>query len=102
VSILVDNGIRHSEQGKEVLVRLPQTRNAAVLAVINDAEPIPQEQLAHVFERFYRTDEARNSEGQHYGLGLAIAKAIAEAHRGTIEACCRENQVCFTVRLPKA
>ena len=102
VSILVDNGIRHSEQGKEVLVRLTQTRNAAVLAVINDAEPIPQEQLAHVFERFYRADEARNSEGQHYGLGLAIAKAIAEAHRGTIEAFCRENQVCFTVRLPKA
>ncbi len=101
VSTLVDNAIQHSQNGKEVFVSLTQTRNVAVLSVINDGEPIPQEQMAHLFERFYRVDEARNGEGKHYGLGLAIAKAITEAHHGKIDVSCYDGKVCFTVRLPK-
>ena len=49
----------------------------ALLSVMNDGEEIPPEQQKHLFERFYRTDEARTGEDGHYGLGLAIARAIA-------------------------
>lgn len=101
VSILIDNAIRHSHNGKEVSVSLTHTRSAAVFSVINDGEPIPQEQTAQLFERFYRADEARNGEDKHYGLGLAIAKAIVEAHHGKIEVSCYDGKVCFTAQLPK-
>ena len=101
VSILVDNAIRHSQNGKEVFISLTHTRSNAVFTVINDGEPIPQEQIAQLFERFYRADEARNGEDKHYGLGLAIAKAIVEAHNGKIEVSCYDGKVCFTARLPK-
>lgn len=101
VSILVDNAIRHSQNGKEVFISLTHTRSNVVFSVINDGEPIPQEQMAQLFERFYRADEARNGEDKHYGLGLAIAKAIVEAHNGKIEVSCYDGKVRFTVRLPK-
>ncbi len=101
VSILVDNAIKHSHNGKEVSVSLTHTRSNAVFTVINDGEPIPQEQMTQLFERFYRADEARNGEDKHYGLGLAIAKAIVEAHNGKIEVFCYDGKVCFTARLPK-
>ena len=70
-----------------------------LLSVINDGE-IPEEQRKHLFERFYRTDSARSDEGQNYGLGLAIAKAIAEAHKGTIDVHCSKGKVEFIVKLP--
>ena len=101
VSILIDNAIRHSQNGKEVFISLTHTRSTAVLSVFNDGEPIPQEQIAQLFERFYRADEARNGEDNHYGLGLAIAKAIVEAHHGKIEVSCFDGKVCFAIQLPK-
>ena len=101
VSILVDNAIQHSHNGKEVFVSLSQTRNEVVFSVINYGDPIPQEQMAKLFERFYRADEARNGEDKHYGLGLAIAKAIVESHHGKIEVSCYDGKVCFTARLTK-
>ena len=101
VSILVDNAIRHSQNGKEVFISLTHTRSNVVLSVINNGEPIPQEQIAQLFERFYRADEARNGEDKHYGLGLAIAKAIVDAHHGKIEVSCYDGKVCFMVQVPK-
>ena len=101
VSILVDNAIRHSQNGKEVFISLTHTRSNAVFSVINDGDPIQQEQMTQLFERFYRADEARNGEDKHYGLGLAIAKAIVEAHHGKIEVSCYDGKVCFTVQVPK-
>ena len=101
VSILVDNAIRHSRNGKEIFISRTHTRGNVVFSVINDGEPIPQEQMAQLFERFYRADEARNGEDKHYGLGLAIAKAIVEAHHGKIEVSCYDGKVCFTVQVPK-
>lgn len=101
VSILIDNGIRHTRNGKDILIRLTQTRNMAALSVVNDGEPIPREQMGRLFERFYRADEARSGEDKHYGLGLAIAKAIVEAHHGKIEVSCYDGKVCFTAQLPK-
>ncbi len=101
VSILVDNAIRHGKGGGEVLVRLTQAKNSAVLSVINDGDPIPKETAERLFERFYRADEARSSEEKHYGLGLAIAKAIVSSHKGKLELKCHDNKVEFTATIPQ-
>ncbi len=102
VSILVDNAIRHSTNGKEVEIVLTESRGHANLSVINASDPIPRETREKLFERFYRVDKARNSEDNHYGLGLAIAKAIVTAHNGKISVNCKDNKVCFTARIPKS
>ena len=84
VSILLDNAIRHSS-GKNININLKSKNNTIELNFINDSYEIPQEKLNHIFDRFYRVDEVRNSEDLHYGIGLSIAKAIVEKHGGNIE-----------------
>ena len=102
VSILVDNAITHSSGGTQVRISLTETKTAAQLSVINSASPIPNGQEERLFQRFYRVDEARNSESGHYGLGLAIAKAIVTAHGGKIEVKCRDDLVEFRTAIPKS
>ena len=53
-----------------------------------------------LFERFYRMDEARTGDDNHYGLGLAIAKAITQAHGGSISISCGNGKVTFSVSIP--
>ncbi|MBQ7994376.1 MAG: HAMP domain-containing histidine kinase [Solobacterium sp.] len=101
VSILLDNAIRHSDHGHEIGLTLLKDGKHIVLSVENNGKEIPADQQAHIFERFYRLDHARNSESSHYGLGLAIAKAICEAHGGTISVSCKDGKVLFTVVLPE-
>ena len=100
-SILIDNAIRHSEKGAEVLAVLKSERGWARLSVLNDGEEIPAEQQRQIFERFYRIDPARSDDG-HFGLGLAIARAIAEAHKGKIRLACHDGKIEFCVLLPLA
>ena len=99
VSILIDNALRHST-GTDIGLKLKKHGRSAVLTVENDADEIPPEKQKHLFDRFYRIDEARNSESGHYGLGLSIAKAVAERHKGSIAVSCRGGKVCFSVELP--
>ena len=99
-SILIDNAIRHSDSGKEVCIVLKKEKGHAVLSIVNDGKEIPVEHQKHLFERFYRTDTARTGEDNHYGLGLAIAKAIAVTHKGTIEVQCHDGKVEFMVKIP--
>ncbi len=99
VSVLLDNAVRHST-GEEIALSLKKQGHSAVLTVENDGEAIPEEKAAHLFDRFYRVDEARNDEGRHYGLGLSIAKAVAEKHGGSIGVSCADGKVTFTVTIP--
>ena len=99
VAVLLDNAIRHTT-GNQIDLILQKRAHNAVLSVTNDGEEIPPEKLEHLFDRFYRVDEARNSEDHHYGLGLSIAKAIVEKHGGSIEVSCSEGKVTLTVLLP--
>lgn len=100
VSILLDNAIRHSKEQGEVWLTLTKEHCFAKLSVINKGDEIPEEQRTKIFERFYRVDTARNSEDKHYGLGLAIAKAIATSHKGHIEVGCFNGFVEFKVQIP--
>ena len=100
VSILLDNAIRHSKGGDEVWLTLTKEHGVAKLSVINKGDEIPAEQRDHIFERFYRVDTARNGEDKHYGLGLAIAKAIITTHKGNIAVHCFDGFVEFRVQIP--
>jgi len=100
VSILLDNAIRHSGGGGEVWLTLTKEHGFAKLSVINKGDEIPVEQREQIFERFYRVDTARNSEDKHYGLGLAIAKAITTSHKGNIAVHCFDGFVEFRVQIP--
>lgn len=99
VSILVDNAIEHSTGGN-IEVILNKNHNKATLTVINNGEEIPEDKRALLFDRFYRINEARNDDGgNHYGLGLSIAKSIVEANKGEITVDCKNGKVIFEVSL---
>lgn len=100
VSILVDNAIRHSTGGDEVYLSLVKERGFAKLSVVNKGDEIPKGQKEQLFERFYRVDAVRNGEDKHYGLGLAIAKAIVNSHKGKIDIACHDGLVEFRVQIP--
>ena len=99
ISILLDNAVRHGTGSIEL--SLKRQGHFAVLSIVNDGDEIPAEKLEHLFDRFYRVDEARNSEDHHYGLGLSIAKAVSEKHSGNISVSCNEGKVRFTVSIPE-
>ena len=99
VSILIDNAIRHSENGKEVALSLKAEHGFAKLSVVNDGKEIPKEQRKQIFERFYRMDSAR-SDDSHFGLGLATAKAVADSHKGAITLSCYDGKVEFSAQIP--
>lgn len=99
VSILLDNAVSHAEGGT-VKITLTKERSHAVLSVTNEGAALTSTQREHLFDRFYRIDEARSADSNHYGLGLAIAKAICDAHRGHIEVGCHDGLVEFSVSLP--
>lgn len=100
VSILLDNAICHSTGGKEIFLTLKASRRHVILSVVNEGNPIPEEQTGQMFERFYRADTVRNGDDRHYGLGLAIAKAIVTAHKGEIEVRCQNGLIEFKVTMP--
>ena len=102
VMILLDNAVKYAGDGGAVNVSLSERQERVVLAVRNTGEPIPQEHLEHLFERFYRVDGSRSRKEGGYGLGLAIADTIVASHRGQIEvSSSQEGGTVFTVSLPR-
>lgn len=99
VSILLDNAIRHSNGGNKIDVKVTKEHGHVILSVINPGDEITGEQKREIFERFYRIDTARNSEDRHYGLGLSIAKAIVNTHKGRIEVLSYNNLIEFKIYL---
>lgn len=103
VRILLDNGVKYAGAEGAVSLTLTRQQDKLRLTVRNTGAPIPPEHLPHLFERFYRVDAARNRAQGGYGLGLAIAKAIVEHHRGRISVSSAvESGTVFTVLLPKS
>jgi signal transduction histidine kinase len=85
IGILVDNAIKYSSEKGIITVSLSRSQDKIKLSVSNNGEPIPEDQLGHIFERFYRVDKSRAREKGGYGLGLSIAKNIIEMHNGLIK-----------------
>jgi len=100
VTNLLTNAIQYNNPDGEVRVKLEAQNGLAVLTVADTGQGIAAEDLPRVFGRFFRADQSRTGAGNS-GLGLAISKAIVEAHGGTIEVASEENAgTTFTVRLP--
>ncbi len=81
---LITNALRYTPAGGQVILRAARDKEAVVLSVEDTGPGIPAENLPHIFQRFYRADKSRADEDGASGLGLAIAKALVEAHGGEI------------------
>lgn len=100
VSILLDNAVKYAVRGSPVAFSLKQEKNGIVMQTVNGCEKIDPEDVEKLFDRFYRADKSRNSNTGGFGIGLSVARGIAEGHKGSISARCpEENKIEFIVRL---
>ena len=100
---LLENAVVYSPEGGRVMVDIRTEAGEARVAFIDHGMGITQEERSRVFERFYRTDEARTREAGGSGLGLAIVKHIARQHGGSVVVWSRVGVgSTFTIRLPLA
>jgi two-component system OmpR family sensor kinase len=100
LSILLDNAVKYTPEGGRVTMRIVEQDGSVGVEVSDTGIGIPEDQIPHVFERFYRAEEARSTEG--LGLGLSIARQIAEDHGGSIEARSKPREgSTFILRIPQ-
>jgi signal transduction histidine kinase len=103
LSNLIDNAIQYTPNGGVVAVRVANEAQAVRVEVSDTGPGIPEDELPHIFERFYRVDKSRDRDKGGAGLGLAIAKTILELHDGrlAVESTVGEGTT-FRFRLPVA
>jgi two-component system, OmpR family, sensor histidine kinase BaeS len=98
---LLENALRHAPSGSKVLLRLDVLGADLRLEVRDFGVGIAPETLPHLFERFYRAEDSRSRETGGSGLGLAVVRAIVEAHGGTVNAAnASGGGAVFGVHLP--
>lgn len=98
---LLRNAVNYSYPDREIRITLTAEKEWVHLQMKNSGRTIPKDKLERIFDQFFRLDSARTSRSGGSGLGLAIAKEIVELHNGTIRAESADEQVIFTVSLPR-
>jgi two-component system, OmpR family, sensor histidine kinase BaeS len=100
---LLDNALRHTEEGDRATLRADVTDEAVVVCVEDTGHGIAEQHLPHLFERFYRIDGARDRAHGGSGIGLAIVRSITEAHGGRVTAQSRGvgHGATFKIELPR-
>ena len=101
LAALLDNAVKYSAGGTDIRLTAEKQGRFAVVTVADSGPDIPADKLPHIFDRFYRADEAR-TDGDSFGLGLPIAKAIIDAHRGTLRCESGGGVTRFIITLPLA
>lgn len=102
VTNLLSNAIRYNHENGDVEIRVEAVNGSAVIAVTDTGIGIPDADLPHIFDRFYRVDQSRTRSDGGSGLGLAICHSIVEAHHGTITARSQlQSGTSVEVRLPR-
>ncbi|MBQ5628706.1 MAG: GHKL domain-containing protein, partial [Ruminococcus sp.] len=88
ISTLCENAVKYAPEDSDIQISLTQSGKSVMLTTENAMkEPLGEEALNHLFDRFYRGDESRSKEeNSGFGIGLSIARAITEKHGGTIKA----------------
>lgn len=99
LSTLIDNAIKHTESGNDVIVELSKEKNELIIQVKNEGKEIPEKERKKIFERFYRIDKSRNRNEKRYGLGLAIAKSTVKKYNGNIKVLYKDGFTIFKVNL---
>lgn len=99
LGVLLDNAAKYATPGIVCVKLQRQGRGSCLLSVASPGNPIPQDKLKTIFERFSRVDTARTGDGS-FGLGLSIAKSLTENHNGKIWAQSNSSGNCFFVQLP--
>ncbi len=98
---IIDNAIKYTPRGGEVHCSVAKAGKKAVIKVTDTGVGIPEDDLPHIFDRFYRVDKARSRETGGTGLGLSIVKQFVQLHGGTIEArSVFGSGTTFTIELP--
>lgn len=98
---LVSNALRYTPEGGSVIIRAEREQRVVRVTVSDTGQGIAPEDLAHVFDRFYRGEKSRSRASGGAGLGLAIVKGIVEAHRGEISVESKHGAgTAFTFTLP--
>lgn len=100
VTILLDNANKYSKGEGNITLRLQNNGKHCTLTVANDSEQLSEEQLSHLFDRFYTVDNSRNKNNGGNGLGLNIAQVICQTHNGSIRVSCENGRTAFEVTLP--
>jgi len=101
MTILIDNAIKYSPARSRISIRVFERRTMTGFEIKNTGPPISPEKLPHIFDRFYRADNSRTESNKNgFGLGLAIAKKIAEIHHGYMQASSTEKETSFTFYIP--
>ena len=99
---LLDNAIRYTPPGGKIVATLEVDLSDVRIGIADNGRGIAPEAAPHVFERFYRADEARSRQDGGFGLGLSIVKWVAEAHHGAVELSSQPGAgSAFTVTLPR-
>lgn len=88
VSTICENAVKYAPEDSDIQISLTQSRKSVMFTTENTTkEPLSEDALTHLFDRFYRADESRSKEeNSGFGIGLSIARAITEKHGGTIKA----------------
>lgn len=100
VSLLVDNAVKYTPEGGTIRVWWWKNGKKAELAVENTCDNLPEGDLNRLFDRFYRADASRARESGGYGIGLSVAAAIVQAHKGKITAERTKDGICFRAVFP--
>ena len=96
---LIDNAIKFSPEYGELNIRITRTNDVLSVSIVNPGAPIPGDKQDRIFQKFYQADESHATEGN--GIGLAVAKKVAELHQGSISVQSEPGKTAFTVTLPK-
>ncbi len=97
---LLSNAVRHATPNSAVRISVSDGPDRVTIDVENSGEPIAEEHLERIFDRFFRVDPSRQRSSEGTGLGLAITKSIITAHGGSIAATSNGALTKFTIRLP--
>ena len=93
VTLILDNALKYSPTGGYIHLDLKKNKNRIILTTTNTTvNELDEAGLAHFFDRFYRADKSRNSQKNSYGIGLSVARAIVDKHKGKIRAFAKDSK----------